>query len=127
MFGNQDDNFTLVAAGAIPRYHVVQGSGTSGVSGVGGLATAKTQKLVGIALNETQNANEAVAVCPRGRCRAVAGGAITAYAQVTSTTSGRLAACGSGDTILGYALEAAAADGDIIQVFLSAAMDKTSA
>lgn len=120
MFGDQPLNFTMTAAGAIPRYAVVQGSGTATV----GLATADTQNLLGIAQSEAAAAGEFVSICPLGRSRAVAGAAVSAYARITSNGSGRVVAAASGDVIIGYALEAAGADGDSIQVMLNAAMDK---
>lgn len=121
MFGDQPLNFTLTAAVAVSRYHVVQASG----AGYGGLATAKTQALVGIAQNEPA-AGEAVTICPLGRSRAIAGGSVSLYARITSNTSGRVAACGSGDTAIGYALTNAGADGDNIEVMLVCGLDKTS-
>lgn len=119
MFGFQPINFTLVAAGAIPIYHVVQASGAN----YGGLATAATQALVGIAQQAPAAAGEFVSVCGLGDSRAYAGGTISLGARVTSSSSGRVIAAASGDVFIGYAAEAGAA-GDLIKVRVVANMDK---
>lgn len=119
MYGDQPINFTLISGTAIPRYHVVVATGTNYAA----MATSKVGVLVGIAQNEPA-ANEHVTVCPTGRSRAIAGGAVSLGARVTTSTSGRVVAAASGDVILGYALEAAGADGDNIQVMVGALNDK---
>jgi hypothetical protein len=115
MFNHQPVNITLLAAATLPQqYLVVQGSSAN----YGGLATAVTQSLVGIAQNVPQ-AGEHLTVCPFGQSRAVAGAAVTAYAELTSNGSGRVIAAVSGDScVIGYALEAAGADGDLIRVWV---------
>lgn len=119
MFADQPINFTLTAAGAISRYHLVQGSG----SNTGGLATAVTQALVGVAQNDPAAAGEAVTVCPLGKSRVYAGGTIAVGDRLTTNASGRAVACTSGSVYFGYALEGAAA-GDLFTAMVNASLDK---
>lgn len=123
MFGDQPLNFTLVAAGAVPRYHIVQG--TSGTN-MGGLATAVTQALVGVSQNDPAAAGEHLSIAPLGRSRITVGASLGAFARLTTTASGRATFAASGNVVIGYALEAAAADGDVIEAMIFAAGDKTS-
>lgn len=114
MFGEQLLNYTVIAAATLPQqYMIVQGSSAN----YGGLATADTQTLIGIAQN-VPNAGEFMTVCPFGQSRAVAGAAVTAYAEITTNGSGRAIAATSGDSVIGYALEAAGADGDLFRVWV---------
>jgi hypothetical protein len=69
-----------------------------------------------------QNKPAAGAVCNvavDGKSKAVAGGAIAKGARVTVTAAGKLAVAASGNYVLGIALEAATADGDIIGVLIN--------
>lgn len=114
MYGDQPIVHTVVARATIPaRYVCVQGSGTDG----GAMATAVTQNLLGIAQNEPL-AGEHLSVCMLGMSRAVAGAAVAAWAEVTTNASGRLVTAASGDCVIGTALEAAAADGDLFKVLV---------
>ena len=130
-FGNQPLNFTLVAAVAIPQYHVVQASGT----GYGGLATSANQVLEGIAQQATL-AGDFVPVCPLGKSKVVAAGSLGVGARITANASGRVTEAtavlsgfwtDSGQVILGYTLQAATAAGDVITAFILAAGDKVAA
>ena len=60
-------------------------------------------------------------VMHQGTSKAVAGAAITAGAEVASDAAGKVVTAVSTDFILGKALEAAAADGEIITVLISKA------
>jgi hypothetical protein len=110
-FNNQPINFTLTTVGTPSRYHVVQASGGNSC----GLATAATQTLVGIIQNAPL-AGEHATICPLGISKAVAGAAVAVGAKVTTNGSGRVITISSGAGLLGYALEAAGADGDTIAV-----------
>ena len=118
-YGYQPVNFTLVAANAIAQYHIVQASGT----GYGGMATTDTQVLVGVA-QQAVIADDSISVCPLGLSKVVAGASISLGARITSNASARAVAATSGDVILGYAREAATADGDVITAFIAAFNDK---
>src|SRR5262245_33051402 len=120
MFGDQPLNFTRVAAVSMPQqYLIVQASGT----GYGGLATSKTQVLIGVSQN-LPSSGEFLGVCPLGRSRIVAGAAVTAGSRITSNGSGRAIAAGSGDSIIGVMIDAAAADGDTVEAWINMSGDK---
>lgn len=123
MFGDQPINFTVTAAGAVPKYHVVQGS----VNGYAGLATAVTQALIGVSQNDPAAAGEFMTVAPLGKSRVTAGASLAAYARLTTTASGRVTFAASGNVVIGWALEGATADGDIIPAMLFASVDRTAA
>lgn len=117
-YGFQPINFTLVSVGAQKQYHIAQGSGN-----YCSMASADTLALVGIVLNEPLNGEHA-SICPLGMCKVIAGASISAGARITSNGSGRAVAATSGDVIIGYAKDAAGADGDVISALISAFNDK---
>jgi hypothetical protein len=120
MFGPQLLNYSANAVAIVPleQYLVVQGSGTTNNIPNAGVATAVTQNLLGISQNIAL-AGEMITVCPLGLSRARAAAAIAAFAEVTTQGSGRIITAASGDGgIIGYTLEAAAADGDIVQMWV---------
>lgn len=73
--------------------------------------------LCGVLLNKPES-GEAASIQYAGMGRVRAGASITAGAHITTNGSGRAVAVGSGDMACGRALEAAGADGDIIDVIL---------
>lgn len=64
-------------------------------------------------LTQVGKNNEHVTLAVRGIMKFTAGGAVTAGARVTVTTSGYFTAAGSGDYVVGRALEAAVASGAV--------------
>jgi hypothetical protein len=70
----------------------------------------------GVLQNDPDAAGLAANVQISGITKVVAGGAVSVGDAVASNASGKAATAGSGDTVLGTALEAATADGDIIAV-----------
>lgn len=109
----RDFEKSLTADNAIGQYRVVKVTST-GVD----VATANGDAIVGV----SQNGPAATEQCTFrfiGTTKCVASGAISAGNTVTATTGGKITA-DSTDThgIVGRALEAAAADGDIIEVLL---------
>jgi hypothetical protein len=115
MYGDQPLNFTLVAAVATGRYRIVLGSGAN----YGGQAVAANQTLVGVAQNEPL-AGEHLTVAMLGKSRCHVNSAVTAFAKITASASGGAAPVVSGDTVIGFALEAGA-PGDLIPVMLQPA------
>lgn len=118
MFGDQPMNFTAVAAGNLPEQYVcVQGSGAM----TAGLATAATQKVLGVAQN-APNAGEFMTVCPLGKTRVKIGGNVAAWDRLTTDSSGRAiaisGAVNSGTVCIGHAMEAGGA-GDLIMAFIN--------
>jgi hypothetical protein len=120
MYGNQPVNFTLVAKEDFYQYHLIFSSGDT-ING--GLAVAATVNIRGVAQNGGL-AGDHITVCPFGLSRVIAGGAISLDARLTCNASARADAAGSGDIIIGYAWQAALADGDIITAWIAANGDK---
>jgi hypothetical protein len=120
MYGFQPVNLSFTSITDVKAYHIVQSSGGKQYAG---LATGDTLVLVGVNQADVL-AGDNIGVCPFGVSRIVAGAAITAGVRITSNASGRAVAAGSGDVVIGYAREAAAADGDTIEAFILAINDK---
>lgn len=99
---------TIEAAGDLSakQYHfgVINSSGQIAAVGVKGAAAD------GVILNNPAAQGRATTVAKVGRVKVVAAGTITAGANVASDNAGKAIAAGTGDIILGKALEAAAAN-----------------
>ena len=86
------------------------------------LATAGTDVILGIAIATTGDANGKVAIGDQVDVQikeiglAMAGGKIAAGSPVSAGAGGKLVTAASGNFVLGYAITAAEADGDIFQV-----------
>lgn len=86
------------------------------------LASVAGEAFLGIAIPTTGNAEGKVAkgdivdIQIKDIGAAVAGGAFEAGKPLTTDANGKLVAAASGNFIIGYALKAAKADGDIIPV-----------
>jgi len=70
----------------------------------------------GVLQNNPAAAGRAATVAISGVTKVVASGVIAAGGDVSSDTNGKATASATGDIILGTAMSAAAADGDIISV-----------
>ena len=102
---------TLTANSALGRYLRVKLS--SGKLVVAGASDAE----VGTLKRQTLAADEKVAIVPRTKAgvrKAIAGGAISQYAEVFAAVDGKIAS--SGTLSLGVAMEAASGDGSEINV-----------
>lgn len=108
-----------VAAGAIPAYSLVK---FNGVAGQVAVAAAATDEVVGVTGDVDVVAGERVDVIHLCEAQAVAGAAIAAGKFLVSDAAGRAvaAAPGAGANVrtVGYAREAAAALGDVIQIMV---------
>lgn len=93
------------------QYHIARYSAANQVN-IGSLAT--TEQLCGVIQSVTKS-GQSVTVADFGESYVIAGGSITANALITTNGSGRAAAAGSSQMIIGRALEAAAADGNKIK------------
>lgn len=71
-------------------------------------------------LQNDPNAEGTASIMALGVSRVVAGAAIAEGAQVAADANGKAKTAATGSIVLGVALEAAAADGDIIPVLLHA-------
>ncbi|WP_022886367.1 capsid cement protein [Glaciibacter superstes] len=100
--------FTASAAVIGGRLVAVTGDRTVGPAGADALA-------VGVAGFDAA-ISETVTVYGGGVQRLTASGAIVAGVQVISATAGKIATIGVGVNSIGIALQAAAADGDVIDV-----------
>lgn len=93
-------------------YFVDIGASGAAVIGTEGIAAD------GVLQNKPAAAGRAATIASGGVSKVVAGAAITKGAHVMSSSAGKAITATSGKTILGTALEAAGADGDIIAVNL---------
>lgn len=87
-------------------------SSEAALSGAGEVVT-------GVLQNKPDAAGKSASVRVYGVSKVTAGAAITAGAEVSSDANGKAATSTTGDYIVGIALEAAAADGDIIAVLIT--------
>tara|TARA_Y100000310_G_scaffold171492_2_gene171688 strand:+ start:2745 stop:3134 length:390 start_codon:yes stop_codon:yes gene_type:complete len=71
-------------------------------------------------LTNKPNSGQAATIAYAGETKVVAGGSVTVNVAVSTNSSGRATAAVSGDIIIGRALEAAGADGEVIRMLLQA-------
>ena len=110
------ETYTLEAAADLSakQYHIVRGSAISKCN-MGSAAT--DSGLIGVLQNKPQS-GEFACIADGGISKIVAGGTVTANQLVTTNGSGRAANAGSGDMIVGRALDTATTNGEIISVRL---------
>lgn len=95
------------------RYHIARSAGDR-FCGVASVAT--DSKIVGI-IDNAPSSGQAAAVCYGGETKLVAGGAaVSSNAWVSVNSAGRAVDAASGDMVVARALQASAADGDVISV-----------
>ena len=88
------------------------------------LAAAATDQVLGILQNDPKAA-QAGQVRHLGISKAVAGAAITLGDEVISDAAGKvISTAAAGDRVIGHALEAAAADLDVISVLMTGMYDR---
>jgi hypothetical protein len=104
---------SLTAAAAISARHIVKYSGTDGA-----VATADdpTDLLIGVSEKLDADLGDKADVIMDGSAECVAGAAIVHGAPVTADAQGRAVTAGEGENAIGFALSAAAAAGDFIDV-----------
>jgi len=87
-------------------------------SGHAALCSVAGEMAVGVLSNKPKSGltNDCVSVVTGGAPMAMAGAAIAAGAKVATAATGKLRTAVSGDHVLGVALQAAGADGDIIKI-----------
>jgi len=116
-YKGQQFALTLLASAAITKYAPV--TITSESDGECKTSAGATDICIGIAQNAASAAGESVSVAYLGLTLAKASAAITKGALVQPTgTAGKIKAAVSTGYALGTAMEAAAADGDLITVAL---------
>ena len=99
------------------RYHMVRLTAANEINVSSQAENADPATLIGVAQTNAVS-GRAINVGYFGESKVVAGGAITVGRWISSTTSGRAAAAASGDNVIGQALEAAGADGDIFRALI---------
>lgn len=95
------------------RFHIARSAGERFC----GIASVSTDsKIVGI-IDNAPASGQAAAVCYSGEMQLVAGGsAVGSNAWVTANSAGRAVNAASGDMVVARAMQASAADGDVISV-----------
>jgi Uncharacterized conserved protein (DUF2190) len=97
------------------QYYIVQASSTAGEVKLG---TSATSLILGVLQNDP-GAGEAAEIAFSGIAKAVAEASVTFGSYLTCSSTGRVKSSStSGNFIIGKALEASAAAGDIISVML---------
>ncbi len=115
-----DESFESAADHTAKQFFIVKLDSTAKIV----LAAAAGDLLLGVLQNDP-NTGQAAQVRILGITKAVAGAAITLGDEVISDTAGKvISTAAAGDRILGQALEAAAADGDVISVLLTGPYDR---
>jgi len=100
---------------ASAKYHIVQLDASAGIE----IGEGNTDLLVGVLQNKPADGLPAIYRF-QGTTKLVAGGVISIGDWITAKSDGRgLTTTTDGDVVIGRALEAAATDGDIIEVQLS--------
>lgn len=104
---------SMTASAAVTGGRLVEVSGNNTIAN----AAADAPDVVGVAgFDGVSGDRITVYLRPTGIHRLVAAGAIAAGAKVTAATAGKVQTIGSGVNPIGIALEAAAADNDVIDV-----------
>lgn len=106
------DTFTAAAAADLSakRYHIMR---LSAAQTVNQASLATDSGICGVLQNEPQS-GETATIAYEGITKVVAGGSVTVNAFITSNSSGRATAVGSGGMAIGRALQAAGNDGEVI-------------
>ena len=101
------------------QYHILRAT-AAGVTDQASNPGGGPDDIIGI-LGNKPNTDQGAMVVHGGEYKVVAGAAVTANAMITTNSSGRAVsgAVTSGDWALGQALEAAAADGDLMRCLIS--------
>lgn len=97
------------------QYHIMRRSAADQCN-IGSQAT--TTQLIGVLQNKPAAANRAATIAFVGHSKVVAGGAVTDGGLITTNGSGRAAAAGSGDVVVGRALATSTTDGEVIDAVL---------
>ena len=99
------------------RYHMVRLSAANEVNISSESSGSDPATLVGVAQTNAVS-GRAINVGYFGESKVVAGGSITVGRWISATESGRAVAAASGDNVIGQALTAPAADGDVFRALI---------
>lgn len=102
------------------QYNIVHFEGDNGCD-VGSMTQTMASGPIGVLENKPAASGRAATVTIHGKTRVRAGAAVTAGRTFTANASGRAIHPTSGQIVIGRALEAAAADGDLISCIIFSA------
>ena len=113
-------SFTSVAVADLTNnlYHIVRHAGENQTNIASNAAAAFSVGAIGV-LQNNPNSGQHVTIGYAGESKVVAGGSISAGVQFTTNASGRATAAASGDLVVGRALTAAGANGQIFRALLT--------
>ena len=98
------------------QYHFLRHT-AAGTTAVASEAAGGANDLVGVQQNKPDS-GQAVTIGYFGESKVVAGGSVTVNTYITTNGSGRAADAVSNDNVIGLALVAASADGEIIRALI---------
>lgn len=101
-----------VGAGALSQFACVKTAGALVVS------AADTDIIRGFIQQDGAATEKNVKIVSFGQTKAIAGAAIVKGARIAPAAAGKIQAAIAGDLACGYALSAAGADGDVIDIFV---------
>lgn len=99
------------------QYHILRWTGAGTVNIASHAAATAVLGAMGVLQNKPGN-GQAATVGYFGESKVVAGGALTVNTLITNNGSGRAAAAGSGDIVVGRVLDTAGADGDVVRALI---------
>lgn len=100
-----------VGASALSQFALVKTDGALVVTAAG------ADLAIGVIQTDAAASEANVQTVVFGETKAIASGPITKMARVCPAAAGKIKAAASLDLVCGYALEAAGADGDVIDIF----------
>jgi len=113
------DYFTLSAKAnadlSAKQYHFVRWAAADTVDQA---SHSAAQDFAGVLQNKPSASGRGSTVMFAGETKITAGGSLTVNDLIAANGSGRAAAAGSGDMIVGRVLETASADGDVVRMLL---------
>jgi len=113
----RDDDLSLIAAADLSALKgtIVRVTAEQSVN----VVTVAPQQPIGILINKPISGAAAL-VRVRGKCKAIAGAAITVGARLMWGTGGKvITLSGTTNYVVGVALQAAGADGDVIEILVT--------
>lgn len=116
---------SVTAGAAVSKFSLLQNSSGNAI-----VATAATQLIIGASQDTSADSGEKFPMYLGGQVlKLTASAAIAAHVRVMATTGGKIATFSSGAGVysVGIALEAAAADGDVIEVWFCPSLNAEDA
>ena len=116
-FGKQM-TYTMLAGADLSavQYHIMRDLASNRQTNIASLET--NTNVIGVLQNKPAATNRGATIAYAGMSKVVAGGVVTMGDLVTTNSSGRGATAGSGDMVVGRALQTSANDGEVITCVL---------